>query len=688
MKKLLVFGLLQLFGLSCLGQSPAELRERFFFEALKHPENIKEQVNGYAAFRTDASKHELYQIYQAANAYLNYADLAMDKWLRDFEKLPESKDSSYRAKQKRAYEKTGVNLMTMAVDSGEYGTAMPVLFVIITSFLEEHGNTLTPDHLNRLEATLFGIYLKFKELTYHQNNPQPFWSEINKKSLYAPDKKWKEIYAIFLLLLISDDFSSTALASLESDRFKTDETDALVYFFSYPKDDLTDKTGVKRNDIEKYCSFIYHVETEELDFIHLPLNKTEGQRIQESYYRAYGDPFANSASASVNYYDKLWKEMDKQLSGARNLIVFGHGIYGTMPLGALKATNGSYLSDKYSFFYRQDRDLQPQKNTSRKKRPSKTYLLLGNPTLNAKSTETNTVGSDSRFIRDLIQEARQETGDKKVTRGPENQSDLAGAQIEVQFVDSLLRYYNYVGLTKINQGASETEFYKSFDANIIHIAGHFNSSKTQLQQGGDILDAQYGRYQDAIPLSGSHYSIPDSLRSLLRQTELVSEKILNRVSEVYDSSTYVRLEEDKKLQALNAKKMAYMERYMRLVRASPAFGELRDSLLTIDEINRFELDNTQLVVLSGCGSGYQTVNNEQVYGFVDAFRSAGASSVLASLWLVDDVSTAILMEEFYAHWLSGKSKAESLREAQAFVRKIPGFENPYFWAGWILYGKG
>jgi len=53
------------------------------------------------------------------------------------------------------------------------------------------------------------------------------------------------------------------------------------------------------------------------------------------------------------------------------------------------------------------------------------------------------------------------------------------------------------------------------------------------------------------------------------------------------------------------------------------------------------------------------------------------------------VATELLMRRFYTHWLRDADeppKAEALRRAQADVRRIPGFENPRFWAAFQLVG--
>jgi len=97
-----------------------------------------------------------------------------------------------------------------------------------------------------------------------------------------------------------------------------------------------------------------------------------------------------------------------------------------------------------------------------------------------------------------------------------------------------------------------------------------------------------------------------------------------------------------------------------------------------------------LVVLSACETARGRIyRGEGVVGFTDAFLFAGAPRVIVSLWKVDDAATRALMERFYELWTPGElSTAAALKAAQAFVESRKGWEHPYYWAGWELWGLG
>lgn len=104
-----------------------------------------------------------------------------------------------------------------------------------------------------------------------------------------------------------------------------------------------------------------------------------------------------------------------------------------------------------------------------------------------------------------------------------------------------------------------------------------------------------------------------------------------------------------------------------------------------DDIEQMKLD-ARLVVLSACQSGLGQVHRgEEIVGLTQAFFLAGAPSVVASLWPVDDPATAEFMADFYAGFAGeGCSPACALAIAQR--RWIAGGRPPYTWAAFGAYG--
>ena len=143
-----------------------------------------------------------------------------------------------------------------------------------------------------------------------------------------------------------------------------------------------------------------------------------------------------------------------------------------------------------------------------------------------------------------------------------------------------------------------------------------------------------------------------------------------------------------------------------------------DGRLEVREIFGMDL-KANLVVLSGCETGLGKLSTgDELVSLTRAFIYAGTPSVVASLWKVDDSSTAQLMANFYRN-LKTMSKVEALRQAQLELLKGQGrsdllarrgvggigklgetpssvlpapssasTSHPYFWAPFILVGDG
>ncbi|MCB9343976.1 MAG: CHAT domain-containing protein [Lewinellaceae bacterium] len=109
-----------------------------------------------------------------------------------------------------------------------------------------------------------------------------------------------------------------------------------------------------------------------------------------------------------------------------------------------------------------------------------------------------------------------------------------------------------------------------------------------------------------------------------------------------------------------------------------------NGILTAYEISHLDLSNTELVVLSACETGLGDIEgSEGVYGLQRAFKIAGVKYLIMSLWQVPDFQTKELMTTFYSKWLTDNmSIPAAFRSAQQELREK--YQNPYFWAGFVL----
>ena len=140
--------------------------------------------------------------------------------------------------------------------------------------------------------------------------------------------------------------------------------------------------------------------------------------------------------------------------------------------------------------------------------------------------------------------------------------------------------------------------------------------------------------------------------------------------------------------------------------------------LTLDVLRKdpgFRMNRVELLTFSACKTAVATkaADGHEVDGLAGVGHMLGARAVMASLWEVDDASTAKLMSDFYQRWAGGDgtvAKVEALRQAQldlllgndrpqasagsrgfgsgkAEQAAPAGYAHPYYWAPFVLMGN-
>lgn len=119
---------------------------------------------------------------------------------------------------------------------------------------------------------------------------------------------------------------------------------------------------------------------------------------------------------------------------------------------------------------------------------------------------------------------------------------------------------------------------------------------------------------------------------------------------------------------------------------NPLFSALRlaDGCLTVRDAYSLKLDRA-LVTLSACETGANVIApGDELIGLARGFFSAGARSVLLSLWMVDDEATEQMMVDFYQETMSGRGLSAALRAAQ--LKMLEEKPHPFFWSPFVLVG--
>lgn len=333
---------------------------------------------------------------------------------------------------------------------------------------------------------------------------------------------------------------------------------------------------------------------------------------------------------AVDLYGMLWAPLEPCLQGVRTVYFTTPGILNNLSFAAFATPDGSYLTDKY-----------------RLRQLTTTAALL-------KPREAGQTPRSVLLMGDIYYSPRQQlladSGRADEARGADD--DLALDDFD-------------------NRGVSREHF-------------------KYLPFTGDEL-ANIERKLTEHRLSSSDLTV----RKGASATEAAFKELAARKPEVIHLAThgfFVADDRDASRIPYYRQRMQNMTNSMRRAGIALAGAEAawcgaeghdeNDGILTADEVARFDLHGTRLVVLSACETALGNYSFEGVYGLPRGFKQAGVESLLVSLWSVNDRSTSLLMSEFYRYWLEGKPVREALEQAVREVRKQ--YPQPYYWAPFVL----
>jgi hypothetical protein len=93
-------------------------------------------------------------------------------------------------------------------------------------------------------------------------------------------------------------------------------------------------------------------------------------------------------------------------------------------------------------------------------------------------------------------------------------------------------------------------------------------------------------------------------------------------------------------------------------------------------------------VLASCRSAADALESGRTLGsLTGAFLASGSKAVIATLWEVDDATTAAFMEQLYYEIGRGAPASEALRRTKLRLSDDPAWRNPSLWSGYVLIGE-
>jgi CHAT domain-containing protein len=337
----------------------------------------------------------------------------------------------------------------------------------------------------------------------------------------------------------------------------------------------------------------------------------------------------------------VWDPIVSRMDAVGQVFVVPDGVLHTVNLAALPSGNGRYLVEfePAIHYLAAERDLVRASGEA----PTGVGLLaMGDPDFDAISPRTERRSPD---------ESTEFPPTRNLGRANLDSmrfAALPGTGKEVQeIVDLWRRRRNTEGRSIVGEQATESRFkVEARGKEIIHVATH-----------GFFLDDTGARGRDVRGIGGL------ANRTLSRPTTDIEVNPLLRSGLVFAGANHHEV----------------------------AAGDQDDGILTAEEIAGLDLSGVAWAVLSACDTGAgEVVDGEGVLGLRRAFQTAGARTVLMSLWPVEDQAGREWMRRLYEERLAGRSTPDAVRRASVgFIneqRRIDATTHPFYWGAFVAVG--
>jgi CHAT domain-containing protein len=347
-----------------------------------------------------------------------------------------------------------------------------------------------------------------------------------------------------------------------------------------------------------------------------------GGQLEGRYLKYYRNAIQSKIKDELSY-DQFWKPIQLASGNAKTVYVSPDGVYNMININTLfNPETEKYVIDEQA--------IQLVANTSDLLVPAPASrtgeaLLIGFPDYNQR---TETITSNEATDYSLL---KSDTTQRFMTGS--TVTELPGTQIEINGIEAILKRQKVEVKKWLASEATEENIKKIHSPKILHIATHGFFMSEVAGEGERSFAGMDVAVLNKNPLFRSGLLLAGAGKSIATGKALTS-------------------------------------------------GE--DGIFTAYEAMNLDLQNTELVVMSACETGLGTVESgEGVYGLPRAFRSAGAHSILMSLWKVDDTATQELMTEFYRQGQQS-NKQVTFRQAQQQLRQK--FDHPFYWGAFVMIG--
>lgn len=339
-------------------------------------------------------------------------------------------------------------------------------------------------------------------------------------------------------------------------------------------------------------------------------------------------------------YNLIWKPLEFELKGIKTIYYSPYSYLNSINLDAVRKDEKSkYLAEQYNMIR-----LSSTEDLCEPKMISNTSAVIFGNLDYSESSDTNTVIHNPISVND---DNTDQIAQLRALR--EEWEPLVQTGIEIEYIQKLMTNNKWnVDVFTQDKGTEKTfKSLSSMPASVIHLATHgFYFDKEFALSINYLENRQYGDVSSSDSRSGI---------------------------------------------VLSGANKAWKEGIIE---------NNNDGILTSNEIKGVDLSSTDLLVLSACQSGLgELIYRDSNWGIARSFKIAGVNTIIMSLWEVDDEATSKMMQSFYKHYLSGKTKREAFKAAQLEVKrfyedraknqtksipKYKRYDSAYYWASFIM----
>lgn len=361
-------------------QSVDEQREQFFLEALEHPEKIKEQIIGYAQYKSDKDKQELYRIYKLTKNLINFEDSIQKRLKKNYAKIVKYGGGtsfelySLQSVELRNYIGKTLNLYPESFNND------PSTIFLIQGFLPAL-RFRVPSNLNdfkqkSIDRTIGWILGNTPNAEYYSRSFNHRSYQNRRVIIKSLSIDYDKVYNYFTKCVLHLNYEAKSRST--NSIYSIGKGQALLKIIR----PISDFFLQHLPDFEcNYYAIIYSQSAPFATLVDLGSSKNLEGKFYQEYFDSYANPYSSSRLDKDSSNKRYWEAIKNHLPKNTSQLFFqANGIYNKVMIEALVDPKGNLIGDSIdiirNFEVNSDQIRFPRKHS---KELNRTFDLFGFP---------------------------------------------------------------------------------------------------------------------------------------------------------------------------------------------------------------------------------------------------------------------------------------------------------------------